>query len=111
MDVVIGMHDRPGPGRTIEWLERQGQQRRLLHAFEHHAWDLARGAVNAGARDVARPADRAGLHLAEVAEALAAEEVREEPRGCFQSLTGESQVGTPLLRPPTPPSGGLRPLR
>src|SRR5439155_12321588 len=93
VDVVIGMHGRPGPGRTIEWLGCQRQQRRVLHTLEHHTRDLAGGAVNAGARDVARPADRAGLHLAEVAEALAAEEVLPRVRNAAFDFRFSRSVG------------------
>ena len=53
-----------------------GKQRRLLDRLEHDAGHLARGAVHAGARQISRHQTTARrLHVGDVEEALAAEEV------------------------------------
>ncbi len=75
LDVMIGMDGGLRPRRAIKGRGRERQERRLLHRLEHDARDLARGAVHAGAGDVAAPADGARLHLGQVAEGLAAEEI------------------------------------
>jgi hypothetical protein len=72
---MIGMHRGLRPRGAVEGLGGQGQERGLLHRLEHEPRDLARGAVHARAGDVAAPGDRAGLHLGQVAEGLAPEEV------------------------------------
>ena len=75
LDVMIAMDGGPGPRGPIEGRRRERQQRRLLDRLEHDARHLARGAVHAGARQVPAPDDGAGLHVGDVEEALAAEEV------------------------------------
>ena len=80
LDVVIGVDGALGPGRPIEGLGRQRQERGLLLGLEHDARGAARGAVEAGAGQVAAPAHRLGLHVVEIAEDLAPEEVLADVR-------------------------------
>ena len=75
LDVVIGVDGALGPGRPIEGLGPQRQERGLLLGLEHDARGAARGAVEAGAGQVAAPAPGARLHVVEIAEDLAAEEI------------------------------------
>ena len=60
LDVVIGVDGALGPGGPIEGLGRQRQERGLLLGLEHDARGAARGAVEAGAGQVAAPASRRG---------------------------------------------------
>ena len=75
LDVVIGVDGALGPGGRIEGLGPQRQERGLLLGLEHDARGAARGAVEAGAGQVAAPGHGAGLHVVEIAEDLAPEEI------------------------------------
>ena len=75
LDVVIRMDGRPGPGGPIKGLGDERQQCWLLDALKDQARDLAGRAMDAGAREVARPGEGARLHLGEVPEGLPTEEV------------------------------------
>jgi hypothetical protein len=73
--VVIGVHGALRPGGRIEGFGPQRQERGLLLGLEHEARGAARGAVEAGAGQVAAPGHGAGLHVVEIAEDLAPEKI------------------------------------
>lgn len=75
LDVVIGVDGGLGPRRAVEGCRGERQQPRPLDRLEDEAGHLARRAVEPRPRMLPAPEEGPGLHLGQVAEALASEEV------------------------------------